>query len=74
MANDSNLGPLSADEIAMVKKHRDDQLKVAGWRQGAQAVLNAFDNNQPDGSLSLEASLRSLRWALVQAANHPKVY
>lgn len=46
MASDkhSTLGVISEAEIKLIEEHRANQHKLSGWRQGVQAVYNAFDN------------------------------
>lgn len=38
------LGNLTEAEVKLVEEHRANQHRHSGWRQGSQAVLNAFDN------------------------------
>lgn len=74
MSNENTLGPLTAEEIRLVKEHREMVLKRSGWRQGLQAAINELDNFKPDGTVSLEISLSGLRGRLKNMMNNPKVY
>jgi hypothetical protein len=76
MANEAQtrLGTLSDEEIRMVQKHREDQYKASGWRQGVQSAIHVLDNWKPDGTVTLEVSVRGLRSQLTNLMNNPKVY